>query len=53
MISKQQIKFISSLRLLKYRLQHNCFVAEGQNVIGSFLEEDFDLNSYSQKGFEG
>jgi len=46
MISKQKIKFISSLRLLKYRLQYNCFVAEGENVIGSFLEENFDLNSF-------
>lgn len=42
MISKNQIKFIQSLKIKKYRIQHNYFIAEGpklaQDIIHSSLK---------------
>jgi len=45
MISKQKIKFISSLKHTKYRLKFNCFIAEGEHVVRSFMESNFKVNS--------
>ena len=43
MISKQKIKFISSLKHNKYRLKSNCFIAEGEHVVNSFIDENFEI----------
>jgi len=45
MISKQQIKFINSLHHSKYRLRHNCFIAEGMHVVNDFIQSDFIIKS--------
>ena len=37
MISKARIKWIKSLELRKYRLQHKAFVAEGPKLVGELL----------------
>ena len=37
MLSKARIKWIHSLELRKYRLQHNAFVAEGPKLVGELL----------------
>jgi len=37
MISKARIKWIKSLEMHKYRLQHNAFVAEGPKLVGELL----------------
>ncbi len=41
MLSKQKIKFINSLKYNKYRLQYNCFLAEGLHVVNDFIKSDF------------
>lgn len=52
MISKNQIKLLQSLKIKKYRLQHNYFIAEGaklaQEIIQSSLEIEqvFALDSW-------
>lgn len=46
MISKSEIKFITSLRQKKYRDQHGLFVAEGPKVVEELLSEDFKLHSF-------
>ncbi len=43
MISKSQIKLITSLSRKKYRDQHGFFSAEGPKVISEFIEEGLDL----------
>ena len=43
MISKQQIKFINSLKHNKYRLKYDCFIAEGVNVINEFIKARFEI----------
>jgi TrmH family RNA methyltransferase len=45
MISKQKIKFISSLRQNKYRLKYHCFIAEGEHVVSDFINSDFKMHS--------
>lgn len=51
MISKQQIKFINSLKHNKYRLKYNCFVAEGVNVINEFIKARFEIQAiFATKG---
>ena len=45
MISKQKIKFISSLRHNKYRLKFNCFTAEGEHVVNAFIQSSFQIES--------
>lgn len=37
MLSKARIKWIKSLEMHKYRLQHNAFVAEGPKLVGELL----------------
>ncbi len=43
MISKNQIKLISSLAQKKYRKQHQLFIAEGEKVIDEILNSSFEL----------
>ena len=45
MLSKNQIKLITSLKQKKYRLQHGLFVVEGIKTIQEFLQSDFKLDS--------
>ncbi len=44
MVSKNQIKLITSLQQKKYRKQHNLFIAEGFKVISELLKSDFTLH---------
>ncbi|MBS4057801.1 MAG: RNA methyltransferase [Bacteroidales bacterium] len=41
MLSKNRIKFITSLRLSKFREQHRQFVAEGTKLVAELLRSDF------------
>lgn len=43
MLSKNQIKLITSLQLKKYRKQHQLFIAEGIKVIQELLNSNFEL----------
>ena len=43
MVSKNQIKLITSLQLKKYRNEHKLFIAEGVKVIQELLESNFVL----------
>jgi len=43
MLSKSQIKLITSLKQKKYRLQHGFFVVEGIKTIMELLHSDFEL----------
>ena len=45
MLSKNQIKLITSLSQKKYRKQHQLFVAEGKKVIEELLQSNFELDS--------
>ncbi|OWY19144.1 RNA methyltransferase [Sphingobacteriales bacterium UPWRP_1] len=38
MISKQQIKFIQSLKIKKYRQQYRAFIAEGEKIVPEMLQ---------------
>lgn len=43
MVSKNQIKLITSLHQKKYRKQHQMFIAEGKKVINELLQSNFEL----------
>jgi TrmH family RNA methyltransferase len=43
MVSKNQIKLITSLQQKKYRIKNGLFVAEGTKVIQEFLDANFEL----------
>ena len=43
MLSKSQIKLITSLKQKKYRLQHGFFVVEGVKTITELIHSDFEL----------
>jgi TrmH family RNA methyltransferase len=43
MVSKNQIKLISSLHQKKYRFSHQLFIAEGVKVIQELLDSSFEL----------
>lgn len=43
MISKNQMKLITSLQLKKYRTEHQLFIAEGVKVIQELLQSNFEL----------
>lgn len=43
MVSKNQIKLITSLQQKKYRLAHQLFIAEGAKVIQELLQSNFEL----------
>jgi len=45
MLSKSQIKLITSLRLKKHREKHNLFFAEGPKVVKELLESTFVVES--------
>ena len=45
MVSKNQIKLITSLVQKKYRKQHQLFFAEGEKVISELLEANFELEN--------
>lgn len=55
MVSKNQIKLISSLQQKKYRIVHQLFFAEGIKVIQELLESNFELEHLytTQNDFEG
>jgi len=44
MLSKSQIKLITSLKQKKYRLQHQLFVAEGKKTIFELLDSNLQLH---------
>ncbi|MBL0014382.1 MAG: RNA methyltransferase [Flavobacterium sp.] len=48
MVSKNQIKLITSLQQKKYRAIHGLFVAEGVKVIQELLQANFELHSLYQ-----
>lgn len=53
MLSKSQIKLITSLKQKKYRLQHGLFVAEGVKTINELLQSSFKLQKlYTTKSFK-
>ncbi len=54
MVSKNQIKFITSLQQKKYRIANRLFVAEGVKVIKELIHSDFELEHLftSQDDFE-
>ena len=45
MVSKNQIKLITSLQQKKYRKEHKMFLAEGRKVIQELLQSNFELES--------
>lgn len=45
MVSKNQIKLITSLQQKKYRKEHQLFLAEGKKVIQELLQSNFELES--------
>ncbi len=45
LISKSEIKLITSLRLKKYRNQYNLFVAEGEKIIRDLIESGLELHN--------
>ncbi len=45
MVSKNQIKLITSLNQKKFRDQHQLFIAEGKKVINELLEANYELHS--------
>jgi TrmH family RNA methyltransferase len=50
MVSKNQIKLITSLVQKKFRKEHQLFIAEGEKVIHELLQSDFELkNLYCTK----
>jgi RNA methyltransferase, TrmH family len=50
MVSKNQIKLITSLVQKKYRKEHQLFIAEGEKVIHELLQSNFKLkNLYCSK----
>lgn len=52
MISKNQIKHITSLQQKKYRLAHQAFFAEGVKVIQELLQSDFELVNLYTTNFD-
>ena len=43
MLSKNQIKFITSLQQKKYRFQNRLFIAEGVKVVNELINSSFEL----------
>jgi len=50
MVSKSQIKLITSLQLKKYRNEHQLFIAEGVKVIQELLQSNFVLEHLFMTG---
>ena len=54
MLSRNQIKFIKSLKQKKFRLQHQLFVVEGEKIVNDFLNSDWKIEQiYATKQWEG
>ena len=54
MLSRNQIKFIRSLKQKKFRLQHQLFVVEGEKIVNDFLNSDWKIEQiYATKEWEG
>ena len=54
MLSKNQIKFIKSLKQKKFRLQHQLFVVEGEKIVNDFLNSDWKIEQiYATKEWDG
>ena len=54
MISKNQIKFIQSLKQKKFRLKHQLFVVEGEKMVQEFFNSDWHIEQiYATKEWEG
>lgn len=45
MLTKNQIKLITSLKQKKFRTQHQLFVVEGVKVVQEFLNSNYDLDA--------
>ena len=43
MITKNQIKFIKGLSLKKNRMEHQCFIVEGEKSVLELLASDFEI----------
>ena len=43
MLTKSQIKLITSLKQKKFRIQHQLFVVEGVKVVQEFLNSNYEL----------
>ena len=43
MLSRNQIKFIQSLKQKKFRMQHQLFVVEGEKLVNEFLNSDWSI----------
>ncbi len=41
MLTAKQLKFISSLHQKKFREEYNCFIAEGQKIVGEILDSEY------------
>ena len=50
MVSKNQIKLITSLQQKKFRLANGLFLAEGAKVIGELLHSEYDLEHLYETG---
>lgn len=54
MLSKNQIKFIQSLKQKKFRIQHGLFVIEGEKIVNEFLNSDWEIEKiYATKDWDG
>ena len=54
MLSRNQIKFIQSLKQKKFRLQHQLFVVEGEKIVNEFLNSDWEIKQiYATKEWKG
>jgi len=45
MLSKQQVKFINSLKIKKYRREHSCFLAEGTKLVSELINSKVTIES--------
>jgi TrmH family RNA methyltransferase len=45
MISKSQIKLVTSLHHKKFRRQHGLFIAEGEKVVAELLDSDITVRN--------
>ena len=45
MLTKSQIKLITSLKQKKFRTQHQLFVVEGIKVVEEFLNSEYELDA--------
>ena len=54
MLSRNQIKFIKSLKQKKFRLQQQLFVVEGEKLVNEFLNSDWEIEQiYATKEWQG